>query len=439
MKKLIVLPFVGISCAAMAQISFIGNENKILEQNPPSSSGLNQVYVIRNTAGVKCLYQASDNHLVNAYRFYKDGASHATSIPVTPIDDKQWSFDLEDGDCGYIIEEGSKSLFIWIVDYKVNQIELNSLALNPESDCNTTILDVEGVLNPIYYYSINGQRLELNRDMRVTYLNSVFDDTSFSFMEESVARILTSTSSSIRVPVVLCSTDFTLSGDKFLSEWDEEMSVTSPYYSPKALLAETTATQAQRDNDNEISGNEATLGGSAPAEIDFEACVTEAAVFMEWQLSFSPEFDIIEIRQNTPDFNYSFTKEGNSYVRFIAANDAGECEYVSPVYTITIGESDIKCPNAFSPGASEGINDEWKVSYKSILDFDCHIFNRWGVEVAHFADPSQGWDGTHNGKLVPAGVYFYVIKAVGADGKKYNLKGDINIIKYKQNNLNNLD
>lgn len=437
MKKLIVLPFVGISCAAIAQISFIGNENKILEQNPPSSSGLNHVYVIRNTTGVKCLYQASGNQPANAFRFYKDGASHATPIPVTATSDKQWSFDLEDGDCGYIIEEGSKSLFIWVVDYEVNRIELNSMSLNPESDCNTTILEVDGILTPIYYYSINGQRLELSREMRITYSTSVFDGTSFSFQEESITKTLSSTSSAIRLPAVLCSTDFTLSGDRFLSEWDEELTVTSPYYSPAALLSETTASQTEKDNDNEITGNEASLGGSAPAEINFEACVTEAAVFMEWQLSHSPEFDIIEIRQNTPDFNYTFTQEGNSYVRFVAANDAGECEYISPVYTVAIGESDIKCPNAFSPGASEGVNDEWKVSYKSILDFDCHIFNRWGVEVSHFTDPAQGWDGTHNGRLVPAGVYFYVIKAVGADGKEYNLKGDINIINYKQNNLNN--
>lgn len=109
------------------------------------------------------------------------------------------------------------------------------------------------------------------------------------------------------------------------------------------------------------------------------------------------------------------------------------CDYYSPVYEVSIGESDIKCPNAFSPGTSEGINDLWKVSYKSIIQFECHIFNRWGIQVAHLTDPSQGWDGKYKGKLVPSGVYYYVIKARGADGKDYNLRGDINIIGYKQN------
>ncbi|MCH5346741.1 MAG: gliding motility-associated C-terminal domain-containing protein, partial [Muribaculaceae bacterium] len=72
-----------------------------------------------------------------------------------------------------------------------------------------------------------------------------------------------------------------------------------------------------------------------------------------------------------------------------------------------------------------------RVSYKSIIEFECHIFNRAGLKMATLTDPSQGWDGKYNGKLVPAGVYFYVIKARGADGKQYKLSGDINIINFK--------
>jgi hypothetical protein len=52
--------------------------------------------------------------------------------------------------------------------------------------------------------------------------------------------------------------------------------------------------------------------------------------------------------------------------------------------------------------------------------------------MATLTDPSQGWDGRYGGKIVNSGVYYYVIKARGSDGKKYNLSGDINIINYKQ-------
>ena len=52
--------------------------------------------------------------------------------------------------------------------------------------------------------------------------------------------------------------------------------------------------------------------------------------------------------------------------------------------------------------------------------------------MATLSDPSQGWDGKYNGKAVPTGAYYYVIKAKGADGKAYDLSGDINIVNYKQ-------
>lgn len=57
---------------------------------------------------------------------------------------------------------------------------------------------------------------------------------------------------------------------------------------------------------------------------------------------------------------------------------------------------------------------------------------RYGHQLFHFNDPSKGWDGKYKGKLVKSGVYYYVIQARGADGRKYKKSGDINIINYKQ-------
>ena len=54
--------------------------------------------------------------------------------------------------------------------------------------------------------------------------------------------------------------------------------------------------------------------------------------------------------------------------------------------------------------------------------------------MTSFKDPSMGWDGKYKGKYVPAGVYYYVINAVGSDGRKYKLSGDINIIGSSNNN-----
>ncbi len=160
-------------------------------------------------------------------------------------------------------------------------------------------------------------------------------------------------------------------------------------------------------------------------------------VYKEWQFARDQQFDVIDLRIQELEVTHTFRDYGTNYVRFVAGNDSGSCDYISETYEVYIGESRLECPNAFSPGATEGTNDEWKVSYKSIIEFDCHIFNRWGLEMAHLTDPSQGWDGRYKGKLVPSGVYYYVIKAKGSDGQDYKLSGDINILKYSNDSSTN--
>lgn len=86
-------------------------------------------------------------------------------------------------------------------------------------------------------------------------------------------------------------------------------------------------------------------------------------------------------------------------------------------------------PNAFSPNG-DGVNDEWKVAYRSLLEFNCWIFDRQGHQIYNLTSPDQGWDGKIGNKTVESGVFYYVIEAVGADGKKYKKSGDINVVKY---------
>ncbi|MCH5327101.1 MAG: gliding motility-associated C-terminal domain-containing protein [Duncaniella sp.] len=137
------------------------------------------------------------------------------------------------------------------------------------------------------------------------------------------------------------------------------------------------------------------------------------------------------MREPDLDFSYTFTEQGSVFVRFYCANADASCDAYGETYEISIGVSSLKCPNAFSPLNEDGVNDEWKVSYSSIVSFQCSIYNRYGREMISFTDPAAGWDGRYGGKLVPAGVYYYVIKARGADGKEYKLSGDINIVDYK--------
>ena len=91
----------------------------------------------------------------------------------------------------------------------------------------------------------------------------------------------------------------------------------------------------------------------------------------------------------------------------------------------------IVIPNGFSPNG-DLINDVLKVKAKEtygIVEFRAIIYNRWGQKLYEWTDINEGWDGTYNGKDVNEGVYFVLVKAKGADGREYNIKKDVNLLR----------
>lgn len=173
------------------------------------------------------------------------------------------------------------------------------------------------------------------------------------------------------------------------------------------------------------------LGGNAPAEISFKAELTDKCMNHQWVISGADDLSQPYYTTDDTDWTFTFNNPGVSYVGLYAWGDDTDMP-THPVhsYTITITDSYLGCPNAFSPNG-DGVNDEWKVSYRSLREYECHIFNRWGKEMFSSRDPEQGWDGKAGGKTVPAGVYYYVITATGNDGQQYKLGGDINILHFK--------
>jgi gliding motility-associated-like protein len=66
-------------------------------------------------------------------------------------------------------------------------------------------------------------------------------------------------------------------------------------------------------------------------------------------------------------------------------------------------------PNTFTPNG-DGINDTWNIP--QLLNYPACtvlIFNRWGKRVFNSTGYSRPWDGTYNGKALPAGPYYYKI------------------------------
>lgn len=193
------------------------------------------------------------------------------------------------------------------------------------------------------------------------------------------------------------------------------------------------------------NGDSATLNagdsysGSAPLSIHLAANPEDIDgydSYYEWRIysendATTPLY--IRYEENT---DFTFNQAGTFRICLIArftdrdgnVTELGE-EDLQPI-TISISESELVMPNAFSPNG-DGINDVYKPKsgYKSIVKFDAYIFNRWGVKLYEWHDPSTGWDGTYNGKPVKDGVYFCLVKAEGADGRKFNIKKDVNLLR----------
>lgn len=419
-----------------AQVKFEGNKRAVWEETSvAASTGLNHIYVLYTTVGVTMNYDAqSASTTVKWYKYGAQGGGYAEEISGIVKTGITTTLNTIIPNSGYIIEEGTNRTYIWVADYSNYYLHLNAIAPASEQDCGSTMLNVAGSGDDIVYYTINGIPKKLSRDISMTYNTLEWDNDKATWVNTPSETILEGFKSAISVVAPLCNTSFTLHGDRFLNFWGEGQTITSDEVPANAVDVRTTATQVEKSNTNEITSSDQTsLGGSAPITIKFTAYPTDALTQNEWQLASDANFTTVITSLNVLETEQTFNEAGTFYMRFIGKNAVGTCDVTSDTYTINIGESSLVCPNAFSPQTSSGVNDEWKVIYKSIVSFKCWIFNRWGVQVCELNDPSQGWDGRYKGKYVPTGVYYYVIQARGADGREYKLKGDINIIGFKDN------
>lgn len=419
-----------------ASVSFEGNSYKVIEEEPSRQSGLNGVFVLHDMAGVSVVYTSANSN-VEWSVFSNAGGAYAVSVDNIVKEGNRYILNSPAANSGYIIKDGADTYYFWIVDHSSFPMAINSIAQAADNDCNSVVLEVDGSAPEMAYYGINGRREVLSRDIRLSYNSLEWNETSKLFEEYEVIKNLASVSERIvTFPPAYCETTYRLSGDRFMEEWDTAEEYETVSYFPHAVNVMTEATQTQDSPDDQEVGSNVIkfetsgLGGSAPCDINFTAYVTDGVLHSEWQIAEDEDFENILYRFNEQDINFVFREEGRRYVRFIGSNSDGSCMAFGDTYTVAIGSSELKIPNAFSPD-DDGVNDVWKVSYRSLVDFKCSIFNRQGHLLYSFDNPDEGWDGKKNGKAVKPGVYFYVIQATGADGMKYKKSGDINILKYK--------
>ncbi len=176
--------------------------------------------------------------------------------------------------------------------------------------------------------------------------------------------------------------------------------------------------------------------GPAPVHVSLKACPQDYdgwQGYYEWRIYKDDAEDPYIIRYEE-DTELDCQESGNLriilYAKFTRGTEEQEFLNEDSPITLSIAESVLQMPNAFSPNG-DGINDIYKAKdgYQSLTEFHAYIFNRWGKKLFEWTNPADGWDGTYNGKPVKDGVYFCLVKAKGADGKTYNIKRDVNLLR----------
>lgn len=398
----------------------------------PSTSGLNAVIVVYGTSGKSLRFDGPNTSAITWYTF-DDVVNPITSATQTA---HYSTLPLAQSECGYVAVQNGTPYYVWIIDYIKYPLILSSVSVAEDAPaCDVATVRIEGTGDEMVYYAFNSMLPhEVNRDITISYNTLQWNESALQYEEIPRTETLNQFSATYPITAPLCNTTFTVEGDLFLRAWGLPLqSVTSAEYVTYAVEAQGIATQTYRDAENEIDRQPESLGGSAPAEIEFDAYYTDAVTHVEWQFSRNQDFSDIMRRYNDDVLRYTFREEGTYYVRLVAVSNNESCVYEGEPFVITIGTSSLEMPNAFSPGTIDGKNDEWKVAYKSIVEFRCWIFDKWGVQMYYSENPGDGWDGKHNGRLVSPGVYYYVIEARGADGVEYKRNGHINILRSRNN------
>jgi gliding motility-associated-like protein len=111
-------------------------------------------------------------------------------------------------------------------------------------------------------------------------------------------------------------------------------------------------------------------------------------------------------------FFYQVTIRDDNRYRCVVSNGCGND--TSNIALITRRNCSIT--NAFSPNA-DGINDHWQLPFLSgFPGCSVLIFDRFGKKVFESRGYRVPWDGRFNGKILPAGVYYYLLDL--KDGSK---------------------
>lgn len=323
---------------------------------------------------------------------------------------------------GYMVKVGAERDVFWVFDYE--QLRPTISLIEAELDCERTMLHLEGELPKISYTRLSGKQMTYPRNCHVEYMSAAWSEDTEMWVDSVAIEELT-LEQEMTVAASPVATDYAISDMLAEQLGVAADTLRSSVYQPVALKAHpvtiTTTRGKQGEMSNEVNrpySPDDVLNMSAPLEVLFKANGLNAEYY-QWKLYKGSS---LMLTRSDAEHRYTFTDKGN--YRAVVAISNSHCQLDSVEFTISISESMVVVPNVFTPNG-DGTNDEFRVVYRSLKEFHCWVYNRWGHLVYEWSDPAKGWDGTIGGRPAAEGAYFYVIRALGTDADenaKYTIK-----------------
>ncbi len=342
--------------------------------------------------------------------------------------------------CGYYVQptSGLPTAYYWLIDYTSVPFPESPLeaVVDPEMPCERVLLKAKTPFREFFCYTPQGDLVVVPRLYKVTYQTQEYNSDKFSYeLQRQTQLVRPSRDGGILTFLApLDDTEFTLEGDRFSEALGYSNSLRSPRFSGQRVEV-----HGYYKLEGQSSASEGLADGQLPRSLSAPAQVTLKAIgnrpvasLFQWTIvrgdGANTENREIVFQFSGAESNYTFSEAGTYTIELVATARNGACSASAERVTTTVQTSRLEVPNAFSPNASPGINDIFRVVHTSLVEFDARIYNEWGNELYHWTDPNGGWDGTYGGKFVEGGVYYYVISARGSDGKVYNERGHLNIL-----------
>lgn len=105
------------------------------------------------------------------------------------------------------------------------------------------------------------------------------------------------------------------------------------------------------------------------------------------------------------------------YVLTVTGYNGFGCSAQDTVSVTVLPQNTIRVVDLFTPNG-DGVNEFWKIDYlQNVGNYTIKVFSRAGIEVLTTSNYNNDWDGTYEGKALPDGTYWYIIRTDNGEFK----------------------